>query len=190
MAIRNDFAPGEVLAAADLNDTFGSKADYPSGGSDGQALLKSGTTTAWGAAGGKVLQVVRATDNTARTTTSTTLVDANLSVTITPGFTNSVVLLIATVRAAITGTATTSFGQITITDNSNNAISGATAIAFGDSAATTSLNAVTAIAYATPATDLAITYKLRFSCAGGSSRSLTLQNNESLAQLFAIEVSA
>jgi hypothetical protein len=25
MAIRNDFAPGEVLAAADLNDTFGSK---------------------------------------------------------------------------------------------------------------------------------------------------------------------
>jgi hypothetical protein len=27
MAIRNDFAPGEVLAAADLNDTFGSKVD-------------------------------------------------------------------------------------------------------------------------------------------------------------------
>jgi hypothetical protein len=27
MAIRNDFAPGEVLAAADLNDTFGSKGD-------------------------------------------------------------------------------------------------------------------------------------------------------------------
>jgi hypothetical protein len=27
MAIRNDFAPGEVLAAADLNDTFGSKLD-------------------------------------------------------------------------------------------------------------------------------------------------------------------
>jgi hypothetical protein len=27
MAVRDDFAPGEVLAAADLNDTFGSKAD-------------------------------------------------------------------------------------------------------------------------------------------------------------------
>jgi hypothetical protein len=49
MAIRNDFAPGEVLAAADLNDTFGSKANYPSGGSNGDLLTKSGTTTAWAA---------------------------------------------------------------------------------------------------------------------------------------------
>jgi hypothetical protein len=55
MAIRNDFAPGEVLAAADLNDTFGSKVDYPSGGADGDALIKSGTAAAWGAAGGMVL---------------------------------------------------------------------------------------------------------------------------------------
>jgi hypothetical protein len=54
MAIRNDFAPGEVLAAADLNDTFGSKAAYPSGGVDGNALIKSGTSTAWGSAGGLV----------------------------------------------------------------------------------------------------------------------------------------
>jgi hypothetical protein len=49
MAIRNDFAPGEVLAAADLNDTFGSKLDYPSGGADGDALIKSGTAAAWSA---------------------------------------------------------------------------------------------------------------------------------------------
>jgi hypothetical protein len=49
MAIRNDFAPGEVLAAADLNDTFGSKLDYPSGGADGNVLTKSGTAAAWSA---------------------------------------------------------------------------------------------------------------------------------------------
>jgi hypothetical protein len=49
MAIRNDFAPGETLLAADLNDTFGSKVDYPSGGSDGNVLTKSGTTAAWSA---------------------------------------------------------------------------------------------------------------------------------------------
>jgi hypothetical protein len=55
MAIRNDFAPGEVLAAADLNDTFGSKVDYPSGGADGDALIKSGTFAAWGAVGGLTL---------------------------------------------------------------------------------------------------------------------------------------
>jgi hypothetical protein len=50
MAIRNDFAPGEVLAAADLNDTFGSKLTYPSGGADGNVLTKSGTAAAWSAA--------------------------------------------------------------------------------------------------------------------------------------------
>jgi hypothetical protein len=49
MAVRNDFTAGEVLAAADLNDTFASKADYPSGGSNGDLLTKSGTSTAWAA---------------------------------------------------------------------------------------------------------------------------------------------
>jgi hypothetical protein len=42
MAVRNDFTAGEVLAAADLNDTFASKLDL---------------------AGGKILQIVRATDS-------------------------------------------------------------------------------------------------------------------------------
>jgi hypothetical protein len=55
MAIRNDFTAGEVLAAADLNDTFGSKVNYPSGGADGNALIKSGTSAAWGSAGGQTL---------------------------------------------------------------------------------------------------------------------------------------
>jgi hypothetical protein len=49
MAVRNDFTAGEVLAAADLNDTFAEKADYPSGGSNGDLLTKSGTSTAWAA---------------------------------------------------------------------------------------------------------------------------------------------
>jgi hypothetical protein len=54
MAIRDDFTAGEVLAAADLNDTFGAKINYPSGGADGNALIKSGTSAAWGSAGGLV----------------------------------------------------------------------------------------------------------------------------------------
>jgi hypothetical protein len=32
MAVRNDFTAGEVLAAADLNDTFASKLDYAADG--------------------------------------------------------------------------------------------------------------------------------------------------------------
>jgi len=55
MAIRDDFTAGEVLAAADLNDTFASKIVYPSGGADGNALIKSGTSAAWGTAGGLAL---------------------------------------------------------------------------------------------------------------------------------------
>jgi hypothetical protein len=49
MAVRNDFTAGEVLAAADLNDTFASKLDYPAGGADGDALIKDGTSAVWGA---------------------------------------------------------------------------------------------------------------------------------------------
>jgi hypothetical protein len=41
---------GDILTAADLNAEFGSKLDYPSGGSDGNVLTKSGTAAAWSAA--------------------------------------------------------------------------------------------------------------------------------------------
>jgi hypothetical protein len=47
MAVRNDFAPGEVLRAEDVNDTFASKLDYPAGGSDGDLLAKDGTAAEW-----------------------------------------------------------------------------------------------------------------------------------------------
>jgi hypothetical protein len=46
---------GDILTAADLNAEFGSKLTYPSGGADGDALIKSGTSAAWGAAGGLTL---------------------------------------------------------------------------------------------------------------------------------------
>jgi hypothetical protein len=41
MAIRNDFAPGEVLAAADLNDTFGSKANLASPSFTGEVKVNA-----------------------------------------------------------------------------------------------------------------------------------------------------
>ena len=39
----------------DLGDALAAKAAYPAGGVDGNALVKSGTTTAWGSAGALVL---------------------------------------------------------------------------------------------------------------------------------------
>jgi hypothetical protein len=47
MAVRDDFAPGEILTSSDLNDTFASKLTYPAGGSDGDLLAKDGTDAEW-----------------------------------------------------------------------------------------------------------------------------------------------
>ncbi|HEY7824430.1 MAG TPA: hypothetical protein VIG24_16430, partial [Acidimicrobiia bacterium] len=77
MAVRDDFSAGEVLSAGDLNDTFASKLDL---------------------AGGKILQIVRATDSTVRSTTSTSYVDVTgMSVTITPQINTSAILLVGAV---------------------------------------------------------------------------------------------
>ena len=158
MAVRTSFTAGEVLAAADLNDTFGAKLNL---------------------AGGKVLQIVRATDVTDRTTTSGTYVDASLSVTITPQRNTSSILLIATFLAGASG----DYMSVAITDSSNNLRSGAQrsdirVIAGG----------LVVIGYVSPATLVAQTYKCRFLI--GSSGTASLFNSLQTGQLYAIEVSA
>jgi hypothetical protein len=103
MAIRNDFAPGEVLAAADLNDTFGSKLDV---------------------AGGKILQVVSTTKTDTFTTSSTSMVDVTgLSVSITPSAANSKVFVMVNGYAGSEGGLVALRGQL---------VRNSTAIAIGD----------------------------------------------------------
>jgi hypothetical protein len=162
MAIRNDFAPGEVLAAADLNDTFGSKLDV---------------------AGGKILQIVRATDSTNRSTTSTSYVDAGISVTITPQKSDSAVILIWSCRSA---NQTNNTVVLRITDSSDNAISGAEEALNADDAGTNQQIPTVLIGYATPTTS-AVTYKGRFRTNLGT---VAIFNASQTGQLFAIEVSA
>ena len=145
-------------------------------------------------AGGKVLQIVRATDSTDRTTTSTSFVDVTgMSVTITPQRSTSAIMLIATFTSQSldsAGGATEAYYQIT--DSSNNAISGAedSFQAVGNTSTGTSFlyNSLTLIGYATPATTSATTYKLRFK--QGSATLIKVANAQSTGQLFAIEVSA
>jgi hypothetical protein len=162
MAVRNDFLPGEILASQDLNDTFGAKLDL---------------------AGGKILQIVRATDATDRSTTSATFVDANISVTITPQKNDSAILLIWSLFADTN--AIDRQMNVQITDASNNPISGAqNMIVYGNASR---LNVpTTVIGYATPATTSATTYKGRFQ----SGANVTIRNSFSTGQLYAIEVSA
>jgi hypothetical protein len=165
MAIRDDFTAGEVLAAADLNDTFGAKLNL---------------------AGGKVLQIVRATDATDRSTTSTSFVDASLSVTITPQLSTSAILLMWIFNVA--RAASNEFAGLQITDSSNNAISGSEGAFMGSSGATGVQIQQTLIAYATPGTTSATTYKARFKSTNGNQ--IVIRNAASTGQLYAIEVSA
>jgi len=155
----------DSLASSDLGTVFGSKLDL---------------------AGGKILQIVRATDSTNRTTTSSSFVDVTgLSVTITPQKSDSVLLLIGSIRADNNAAAGTSLFQIT--DSSNTALSGAEAGNVGTGNGAIGVM-VTLIGRATPGVTTAVTYKVRFS--GNVGQTTSAQNATNTGQLYAIEVSA
>ena len=135
---------------------------------------------------GKVLQVVRATDATTRSTTSTSYVDASISVTITPQKSTSAVLLIW--AGQVSEPAGNLAINFQITDSSNNAISGAeNGLVYSSNATSTIAISTSLIGYATPGTTSAVTYKLRFKVNGGTG---SLDNATQTGQIYAIEVSA
>jgi hypothetical protein len=136
-------------------------------------------------AGGKILQIVRATDATTRNSTSTSFADAGISVTITPQKSDSAIILLHIARGS---TANPANLVTVITDSSDNAISGAEAMQLGTGS--TGINAShIIIGRATPATTSAVTYKVRFrSDAAGTT--VQLANAQNTGQLYAIEVSA
>ena len=144
---------------------------------------------------GKVLQIVRATDTTDRSTTSTSFVDVTgMSVTITPQKSTSAILLVSAFGVAFASNAGRNcFGYLQITDSSNTGISGASSRQVGTNdfsypLAGSTIDAVTLIAYATPATTSAVTYKLRMKA--GATLAMNVQNGDGAGQMYAIEVSA
>ena len=142
--------------------------------------------TAWNILSGGVLQVVRATDTTARSTTSQSFIDAGISVTITPKTNTSAILLIMT--CWLNKTVANESGRIQITDNSNNAISGAEDGIMGTAITTDQNQSTVNIGYSTPATISATTYKGRFKSSTGTI--ITIKNTFQTGQMYAIEVSA
>jgi hypothetical protein len=134
---------------------------------------------------GKILQVVRATDGTQRTTTSTSNVDASISVTITPQKSDSAIIVI---WSGIVQTPTGSqYTRLSVTDASNNRLSGAESALIYDQNTQSLRTSFVLMGYSTPATTSATTYKGRFSSSSGTT---TLVNNNSTGQLYAIEVAA
>ena len=196
---------GQVLAAQDLNDTFASKLPYsygtatPSTSVDGFLWYDENDTPPtpkfWDGAAfqaltsGKILQIVRATDSTQRTTTSSSYVDANISVTITPQKSTSAILLLWSFLGVNASSGTYARANFQITDASNNAISGSELARIGNTDGTeTNYNITVVMAYDTPATTSAVTYKGRF--AQDTSYQISIWNHQNTGQLYAIEVSA
>ena len=137
-----------------------------------------------------VLQIVRATDTTARTTTSGTFVDVTgMSVTITPQKVDSALLIIGTCRAMVSvASPGSNNAYLQLTDSSNTGLSGAEDIQIGNNAAIRAWQYITLIAYATPATISPVTYKMRFKV--GNADSIYLSNDNCTGQMYAIEVRA
>jgi len=150
-------------------------------------------------AGGKILQIVRATGASTTTTTSTSFVDTGTSVTITPQKSDSAILVVCTglLQSENTTTGNEAFVFIQITDSSNNLVSGGGEGRAGFRAGSTSNQvnnpllqySFALIGYSTPGTINATTYKVRMRV-NGANQSVTLRNSDQLTQLFAIEVSA
>jgi hypothetical protein len=140
---------------------------------------------------GKVLQVVRATDTTNRSTTSTSLVDVTgMSVTITPKKNNSSLIVIAAfVHTQLPGNTETR-GEFSITDSSDVGISGAERLISGSDPLNAESNrGVVMIGYVTPNVTTALTYKLRFLTRNTNSTN-NVANQLSTGQMYAIEVAA
>jgi hypothetical protein len=180
---------------------YGSTSGYtelapPAIAPDGVLSLPSGTGTLLTAEGGKVLQIVRATDSTTRSTTSTSFTDVTgMSVTITPTKNTSVILVLSIFEAIILDTASDLVrGTFQITNSSNTALSGAQSAIFGTLRFTTSASPrfwspVCLVGYSEPATTSATTYKLRF-LSQNASITTQLDNATQTGQMYAIEVSA
>ena len=139
-----------------------------------------------------VLQVVRATDTTSRSTTSATFVDVTgMTVTITPQVATSRILVIATgcTAASRAGSGDTTLNY-QITNSANTALSGAEKTSFGDFPGNAlGIASFTIIGHDLPAVTTAVTYKLRFA-SEGTAITTTLRNNTQTGQMYAIEVSA
>jgi hypothetical protein len=153
-------------------------------------------TTDWvDAAPGTILQVVRATDSTNRSTTSTSFTDVTgMSVTITPTKSTSAIIIISTFFVRTSSSTDANRSLFAITDNSNNGISGAEETYFGTlnltgASARELRSGAVLIGYDTPGTTSAITYKLRFASVV-STTTTNVDNGVNTGQMYAIEVAA
>jgi hypothetical protein len=173
------------VTTAKLNDASVSLAKLTATGTKDATTFLRGDNTFAEAGGGKVLQVVTATDGTERTTTSSSFVTASntLSLNITPSSTSNKILLIMS-STGQGGSGSGGFYTI-FKDGSNlgNASNGFTITDIG------TLSGIAINYLDSPSTTSEITYDVRFRI-GISGQTAVLQKQNCTASLTAIEVSA
>ena len=156
-------------------------------GTAGQVLrVNSGATApewAAAAAGGKLLQVVRSTDSSSRSTSSTSFVDVTgVSVTITPTSATSNILLV--ISGNFMAASSTNYVAYRITNSSNVAISGCEENFLGPAQ---TQSPFVLMAYASPATTSAVTYKLQFKTENAATTA-DVRGDRATTQFFALEL--
>jgi hypothetical protein len=140
-------------------------------GTTGQVLTVAGGVPTWATpagGGGKVLQVVYNSYNLGVTTTSTSLVDTNLSATITPTSATSKILVIVSQNGC--GKNATSTGRLTLAILRSSTVLQylADVAGYTNDAAINYFNNVSGTYLDTPNTTSATTYKTQFLSEGGS----------------------
>ena len=159
--------------------TSGETISVPSG----VTFSNSGTATGFG--GGKVLQVVTATDETQRTTTSTTFTDiTGLSVTITPSSTSSKILVTCSTSGYSGNTVAAS--EYTLVRGSTNLATNFIGRLFGANDLRAS---ITMTVLDSPATTSATTYKAQFRRSSASGTAAA-QTTNSLGTITVMEIGA
>jgi len=146
---------------------------------------------------GSVLQVVQGTSSTEVGISTGTATDTGLSVSITPLFSTSKILVIVTQEyLGVAPNGNTYFDAINIVRNSTTIYSGNRTIGLGvvNSSGTTQTIIVGTFAMSyldSPATTSATTYKTQASCGTtGSTYAIYLQNNSSPSYITAMEIAA
>jgi len=144
---------------------------------------------------GRIVQIVRATDTTLRSTSSTSFVDASISVTITPNSaSNNLAFFWTGLAYAEDDGGSIAIGQLQITDSSNVALSGAEFVELGDlnsngGAAFEARIPFNALGFVNAGSTSALTFKGRFKMNSGA-QLIRIQNDLNTGQMIVMEVAA
>ncbi len=178
---------GDVLNIGTPSDSTVSLAKLTASGTKNSTTFLRGDNTFAAPSGGKILQVVTATDSTERTTTSSSFVTASntLSVDITPSSTSSKIFIICNTSFG-TGTANQQ-AEVTLYRDSTN-LGTAQGLMSNIILSTTSIRTPgTMTILDSPSSTSEITYQLYCKCSGGT---LTLNWNNTKSSITAFEIGA